>query len=134
MPSYFADTWFVIATFDRFDAAHGSIRRLEPRLADRELITHDGVLMEFLAFVSRSGSEHRDKATQVVRNAMRRWTVHPADRPRFLRGVQMYSDRRDKEYSLVDCMSMTIMRDYGIQHVLTNDHHFAQEGFILVNA
>jgi uncharacterized protein len=39
----------------------------------------------------------------------------------------------DKAYSLVDCMSMSLMRERGITHILTNDHHFRQEGFTLVN-
>ena len=42
--------------------------------------------------------------------------------------------RRDKEYSLTDCASMNAMRLESIPEVLTNDHHFKQEGFtILMN-
>ena len=47
--------------------------------------------------------------------------------------LRLSSERPDKEYSLVDCMSMTLMRERGITHVLTNDHHFRQEGFTVVN-
>ena len=39
----------------------------------------------------------------------------------------------DKAYSLVDCMSMELMRQRGITHALTNDHHFAQEKFTVVS-
>ena len=35
----------------------------------------------------------------------------------------------DKEYSLTDCISMHVMRSEGLTEVLSNDHHFAQEGF-----
>jgi len=69
-----------------------------------------------------------------VRNAMRQWMVLPADRPLVLRALTLYGDRLDKAYSLVDCMSMVIMRERGITHAITNDHHFAQEGFTLLNA
>ncbi len=134
MAEYFVDTWFIIATFDRFDAGHRSIRRLASSLHDQELVTHDAVLTEFLAFVSAYGAVHRAAAVRVARNAMRRWTVLPADRRLVLRALTLYGDRLDKAYSLVDCMSMLIMRDRDIQHVLTNDHHFAQEGFTLINA
>jgi predicted nucleic acid-binding protein len=65
---------------------------------------------------------------------MRRAIVLPADRGLFLRAVDMYDDRLDKAYSLVDCMSMLVMKAHGIEHVLTNDHHFAQERLIIVNA
>jgi predicted nucleic acid-binding protein len=30
-------------------------------------------------------------------------------------------------------MSMEVMERRGITHVLTNDHHFRQEGFTVVN-
>ena len=51
----------------------------------------------------------------------------------FIRGLYLYEQRPDKEYSLVDCMSMTLMRERGITHVLTNDHHLRQEGFVVVS-
>jgi uncharacterized protein len=41
----------------------------------------------------------------------------------------LYKDRPDKEYSLTDCISMQVMRREGLTEVLTNDHHFTQEGF-----
>ena len=34
--------------------------------------------------------------------------------------------------AFVDCMSMVLMERRRITHILTNDHHFRQEGFILV--
>lgn len=55
--------------------------------------------------------------------------VPPQTHASFLRGVDLYSRRPDRDYSLVDCISMNVMRDEGITDILTNDHHFAQEGF-----
>lgn len=40
----------------------------------------------------------------------------------------LYADRRDKEWSGVDCMSMVVMADRGIDEILTHDHHFEQAG------
>ncbi len=34
-----------------------------------------------------------------------------------------------KEYSFIDCISMAAMKERKIFQILTNDHHFAQEGF-----
>ena len=48
--------------------------------------------------------------------------------------MDRYERRLDKGYSLVDCMSMVVMEDLDIQHVLTNDRHFQQAGFTLVYA
>jgi predicted nucleic acid-binding protein len=38
--------------------------------------------------------------------------------------------RKDKNWSLVDCSSFVIMKQYGINEALTNDHHFEQAGLI----
>ena len=64
-----------------------------------------------------------------------RVAIHSVERGSdlFAAALALYSQRLDKEYSLVDCMSMTLMRERGITHVLTNDHHFRQEGFTVVN-
>lgn len=43
---------------------------------------------------------------------------------------QLFSQRLDKDWSLVDCSSFVIMHQYGIQEALTTDHHFEQAGFI----
>ena len=55
--------------------------------------------------------------------------VIPASHEQFLAGLALYEARPDKGYSLVDCISMNIMRDLGIESALTADRHFEQEGF-----
>jgi uncharacterized protein len=57
-------------------------------------------------------------------------TVLPQSHTSFLAGLRLYERRLDKGYSLVDCISMNTMRGRGIREVLTDDRHFAQEGFI----
>ena len=47
----------------------------------------------------------------------------------FAAALTLYEARPDKEYSLTDCRSMVALRALGISEVLTNDHHFTQEGF-----
>ena len=44
----------------------------------------------------------------------------------------LYENRTDKEYSPTDCSSMEAMRQQGLHEVLTNDHHFEQEGFTIL--
>ena len=46
-----------------------------------------------------------------------------------LEGLALYKSRSDKEYSLTDCISMHVIHREGLTDVLTNDHHFTQEGF-----
>ena len=47
----------------------------------------------------------------------------------FLKGLELYSSRLDKGYSLTDCISMNICREFEVYEILTHDHHFEQEGF-----
>lgn len=55
--------------------------------------------------------------------------VLPASEQQFLGGLGLYEARPDKGYSLVDCISMTVMRELSITTALTSDRHFEQEGF-----
>lgn len=49
-----------------------------------------------------------------------------------LNGLELYGQRLDKGYSLTDCISMVIMKQMGIEQILTRDHHFIQEGFTIL--
>ena len=133
MQEYFADAWFFIAIADRFDQHNAAARRLEAYLGRHPVVTHDAVLSEVLAYFSGAGAFSRRKAVAVARDALRDFRVTPADRDLFGAGLDLYARRVDKAYSLVDCMSMELMRRRGITHVLTNDHHFRQEGFTVVS-
>lgn len=39
------------------------------------------------------------------------------------------SERPDKDWSLIDCMSFVVMEDMAIEEALTTDRHFEQAGF-----
>ena len=56
-------------------------------------------------------------------------TTIPPSEELFLRGLQLYADRRDKEWSLTDCISFIVMQDEGLIDALTADRHFEQAGF-----
>lgn len=43
---------------------------------------------------------------------------------------QLLTHRQDKDWSLVDCSSLVVMRQRSIVEALTTDHHFEQAGFI----
>jgi predicted nucleic acid-binding protein len=47
-------------------------------------------------------------------------------------GVELYANRLDKGYSLTDCVSMIVMKQMGINEILTHDKHFAQEGLTIL--
>jgi predicted nucleic acid-binding protein len=134
MHGYFVDTWYLIALADSSDSQHRQAKQLDRSVAGIPLLTHDAILTELLTYFSAGGRNSRLQAAALVRDIMER-SDYRVERGSdlFSRALRLYSERPDKEYSLVDCMSMTLMRERGITHVLTNDHHFRQEGFTVIN-
>jgi predicted nucleic acid-binding protein len=47
----------------------------------------------------------------------------------FERGLELFNERRDKEWSLTDCISFVVTADEGLTDALTADRHFGQAGF-----
>jgi uncharacterized protein len=43
---------------------------------------------------------------------------------------QLFSQRLDKNWSLVDCAIFVIMQHHNILEAFTTDHHFEQAGFV----
>jgi uncharacterized protein len=132
MRSVFVDTVYWIAVVrpsDPWKAAAVEARRALPE--DVRLVTSDEVLAEFLAGLSRGGADLRVSASRIVRAILESKDVQVLEQTRksFLRGISLYQARPDKQYSLVDCASMSSMKSLGIKDVLSNDRHFEQEGF-----
>jgi pimeloyl-ACP methyl ester carboxylesterase len=55
--------------------------------------------------------------------------VVSVDTALFLRGVDFYRSRTDKEWGLTDCISFVVMQDNSLIAALTTDEHFQQAGF-----
>ncbi len=134
MKAVFADAWYWIALANPRDQRHAAAKAMGPKLGPTHLITTDEVLVEVLAFFSGYGADMRKTAVRLVRAVLANpnVTVIPQTRDSFLRGIRLYESRLDKEFSLTDCISMETMRDRNLYEVLTHDHHFAQEGFVVL--
>jgi predicted nucleic acid-binding protein len=130
---YFADTWYFVALLAPRDPHHAAAHRLQRMLTPAIIVTHDAVLTEMLTYFGERGPYARTLASRLVRHALATMVTVHSDDDLFLRALTRYEQRLDKEYSLVDCMSMVVMEERGITHVLTNDHHFSQAGFTVVN-
>ena len=130
MPQAFADTSFWQGRYFRDDQWHQAALAAERRLGrPLYLFTTQEVLTEFLDSVS--GNEYtRQVGVRVVEDIYRDpdITIFPQSSESFDKGFELYRNRMDKGYSLVDCISMNTMEEFGITQVLTSDHHFEQEG------
>jgi predicted nucleic acid-binding protein len=47
----------------------------------------------------------------------------------FEKAMVRYEGRRDKAWSLTDCLSFVVMEENGIHEALTGDAHYLQAGF-----
>ena len=136
MKAVFVDTAYWIAVFSKRDSWRGSARQARRRMGAARQITTDDVLVEFLAACAAAGPQFRTEAAGFVRDVLAHPNIEviPQSRESFLKGLTLYEARRDKSYSLTDCISMNAMRARSITQAVTTDLHFAQEGFSVLMA
>ncbi len=135
MRSTFADTSYWIALIDPRDQWHTEAVAIGKTVTNDILLTTDEVLTEVLAFFSAFDPRMRKYVSEFVLDLITNRTyveVVEQSRKSFLAGLSLYEARPDKSYSLVDCVSMQLMKAEGLRDVLTSDSHFAQEGFSIL--
>ncbi len=133
MKTVFADSHYWIAVVKPNDSWAKAAKTARAALGEVFIVTTDEVLNEFLTTLS-SGKSMRKQAAKMVRAILENPNVRvvPQTRDSFLKGLTLYENRSDKEYSLTDCISMNVMRAESLLEVLTNDRHFEQEGFTVL--
>jgi predicted nucleic acid-binding protein len=131
MTMVFADTLYWAAVTLPKDEWKEPAKRARDSIGNARLLTTDEVLSEFLTLLRKGGEHIRQQAVRMVRAILAdpNVTVLPQSHASFLRGLDLYEHRLDKEYSLTDCISMNAMREKAVTKILANDHHFAQDGF-----
>ena len=134
MDRVFADTCYWIGLFDPTDQLHASARAAKDQYRELKLVTTEEVLTEFLTRMRTSDKNRRTNAVRFLFDIIRDDNVQilPQSDQSFAEGVRLFAARYDKDYSLQDCISMNTMEHHGISRVLTNDHHFEQEGFVIL--
>jgi len=134
MRTVFADTLYWYGLANPRDQWHAAVLQVRAQLGSIRIVTTEEVLTEFLTAMSGGGDHLRRAAAALVQTILADSSaqVLPQSHFSFLRGLELYERRVDKAYSMVDCISMNAMRDEGITEILTNDHHFAQEGFVVL--
>jgi predicted nucleic acid-binding protein len=130
----FADTFYWIALLFPRDAYHAAVGSFSRTLGSVQLVTTDEVLTEVLGHFAGFGPYWRGKAAALVHDLRSDADMHmlPQTRADFDAALALYEARPDKGYSLTDCRSMVALRALGLTEVLTNDHHFTQEGFTIL--
>jgi uncharacterized protein len=132
--SIFVDTAYLVARIDRRDQWRSRAIELTNQILGMRLVTTELVLAEVLNYFSSYRAEVRQEVSNIVRSILNGSEIEIIWQTQelFGLGLTLYESRLDKGYSLTDCVSMVVMRQAGIQEVLTHDRHFAQEGFTIL--
>ena len=132
MNRLFVDTSGWIALINRSDALHVTATRIynDRFAAGWDFITHAGVMLEVGNGLSLVRFRHLAVQLKARIDASSRIAVIALTEERYEAGWQMYANRSDKDWSIVDCISFVIMQERGLTEALTADRHFQQAGFI----
>ncbi len=131
MTALFADTFYWVALTNVRDSAHEQAKSFSRSLSPGSIVTTEPILIEYLNYFAAWGREFRIMASTNARGMLASATVRvlPLTAESFRAGLDLYTARPDKGYSLTDCISIEAMRGEGLTEALTNDRHFEQEGF-----
>lgn len=131
MRAVFADSYYYLAFINPRDAGHERTVEFAQAFVG-ETITTEWVLTEVADALSAPAL--RPLFTQLL-DILR---IHPgqviveAEHQLFERGIELFSKRPDKSWSLTDCISFVVMQEQGLSDALTADRHFEQAGFVAV--
>ena len=97
--------------------------------SDTHFVTTRAILLEIGNALSKV--RHRAAAVKLLTALEKdpKVEIVPASDHLYQRALDIYRDRSDKEWGLIDCMSFVVMSDQGLTEALTADNHFRQAGF-----
>ncbi len=125
--------FFYVALINQRDAWHSRVAAYA-RSHDDEIVTTEWVLTEVADALAASRARVRVQAAFQTLTADPTTRVIGASSKLFVRGLELYHQRPDKDWSLTDCISFVVMADEGLREALTGDRHFAQAGYVPVFA
>ena len=131
MNKVFVDTSFLIALLNSQDADHTVALVLQAELASQPVdkLTSEYILLELGDGLSKL--RYRNLAVQTVELLKQDSTFHiiPASNEIWKNAWSLFTSYQDKEWSLTDCTSFVLMRQFNLNSALTADKHFQQAGF-----
>ena len=97
-----------------------------------KIITTNYIICELVALLSSPLRIPRNKAIAFIQSLKKSPYIEIIHTNEIIdsQAWDLLTQRKDKNWSLVDCSSFVIMKQYGINEALTNDHHFEQAGLI----
>ncbi len=131
MSPVFSDTCYYIALCNKKDTWNAAALATS-KICHAPVVTTDYILLELGNYLCNP--DDRDLFLRIVDmlHADPNTTVIPASPKLLDAGLTLFRQRRDKAWSLTDCISFSIMKELGVQAALSCDRHFEQAGFHLL--
>lgn len=131
MIEVFLDTSFAIALSSQTDLNHLQAVELASQLELHKirLVTIQAILLEIGNALSKQ--RYRIAAIQLLESLEtdRNVEIVLLTNDLYRQAFNLFKQRQDKEWGLVDCISFIVMQERGITDALTADAHFQQAGF-----
>ena len=130
MIEVFLDTSFAIALSSVSDKNHLKAVQIANQLEKNQnrLVTTQAILLEIGNALSKK--KYRLAAIQLLESLAADPNVEIIELTNqlYTEAFELFKTRRDKEWGLVDCISLIVMQNRGITDALTADRHFSQAG------
>ena len=131
MIKVFLDTSYAVALLSHTDQNHKKATDLaeELEISNTHFVTTRAIFLEIGNTLSKA--RHRAAAVTLLTALENDPQVEivPASEDLCQRALEIYRDRSDKEWGLIDCLSFVVMSDRKLTDALTADNHFRQAGF-----
>jgi len=128
MKTLFADTFFFFAFLNANDSAHEQTEAYFENF-DGQLVTTEWVLTELADGMAAPGDRQAFVEFHKALRSDPAVTIVASDPGLFAAGIELYSTRKDKDWTLTDCISFVVMKRESLNEALTGDRHFEQAGF-----
>jgi len=127
----FLDTNGWLGLLNTADSLHVSARQLWQDLIQQgiPIVLTDWIVAETGNGLARTaGRKGFEQAVRLLRESSTAEILRVSD-SMCRRALELYGERPDKTWGLVDCASFIVMRDEGLNEAFTNDRHFRQAGY-----
>ena len=128
MKPVFADTYYYLALVNPKDVGHAKAVAFA-KSATAAMAVTDWVITELAdGLCAVANRPLFARLLRIIRSGST--ALVPLDAGLMDRGLALFAERLDKDWSLTDCISFVVIQEQGIAEALTADHHFEQAGFV----
>jgi uncharacterized protein len=128
---FFLDTSYSIALSVSKDYFHVKAIEIFKEISKNQsqIVTTQAVILEIGNALSRQ--QYRRAAVQIIEHFENDPNVKVVSLTTdvYRKAFELFRNRSDKEWRLIDCISFVVMEEENITQALTADEHFIQAGF-----